>query len=35
MPEAEKQTRWKALRSEVRAHQASGWADDFLQALTK
>lgn len=35
MPLDEKKKRWEALRYEVRSHQASDWADDFLQELTK
>lgn len=33
MPEDEKNRRWQALRQEVKAHQASHWAHDFLRAL--
>ena len=35
MSQREKKERWKALRHEVRSHQASNWADDFLSELTK
>jgi trehalose 6-phosphate synthase/phosphatase len=35
MPDKEKSRRWAALRQEVKTHQASGWAEAFLQALTK
>ncbi len=35
MPKKEKSRRWAALRQEVKAHQASGWANDFLRSLTK
>jgi len=33
MPEDEKDRRWLALRQEVKEHQASHWAHDFLKAL--
>lgn len=33
MPEGEKAKRWAALRSEVHAHQAAGWAAAFLDRL--
>lgn len=33
MPEVEKNKRWQALRQEVKEHQASHWAHDFLRAL--
>jgi trehalose 6-phosphate synthase/phosphatase len=35
MPKKEKSRRWTVLRQEVEAHQASGWANDFLRSLTK
>jgi trehalose-6-phosphate synthase len=33
MPESEKSKRWTALRSEVKTHQADGWAAAFLDRL--
>ena len=35
MPKSERQERWAALREEVKEHQASHWADDFLRSLAK